>query len=64
MIIIIIISIISGTIALNNNISLYEITISEIIFLMIVIAIIINHITILHKNNHDCHHNHIGAHGA
>ena len=62
--IIVIILIISGATRLTNNVSVYEITISEIILLMLVIVDIINHITILHKNTHDCHHNHIAAHGA
>ena len=60
----IIIIIISRVTPLNNSTGVYEISICGIIFLMIVIVIIINHITILDKNNHDCHYNHIGAHGA
>ena len=62
--IIIIIITISGTTSMNNNVSVCGITISEMMFLMLVIVVIINHVTILHKSNHDCHQNHIAAHGA
>ena len=47
---IIIIMIISGATPLNNNVSVYEITIPEIIFFMLAIVDIIIHIVIPHKN--------------
>ena len=47
---IIIIMIISGATPLNNNVSVYEITIPEIIFFMFAIVDIMIHIVIPHKN--------------